>query len=114
MNDLENLPSNKLEVIFKTFFDKKCGNKLSFSYAVNKHLLKKTNAAMDTNIKTCNQKLNRTKIHEKNLVKIPESFLILMDELCLDRKNARKFFENPTQWTYVKSDRKIFCTKLGK
>ena len=36
-----------------------------------------------------------------------------MDELCLDRKDALKFYENPDQWAHVKSDRKIYCTKKG-
>ena len=37
-----------------------------------------------------------------------------MDELCLDRKDALKFYENQDHWAYVKSDRKIYCTKKGK
>lgn len=45
--------------------------------------------------------------------KIPKEFLILMDELKLDRKDARKYYENKEEWTYVKSDRKIFCTVKG-
>ena len=116
MNHPQSIQTKNLEDHFKTFFDKKSGNKLSFSYAVNpKHnLLKKRLANMNTNLKTCNKKINAKKLQKKNLEKIPESFLILMDELCLDRKHARKFFENPSQWTHVKSDRKIFCTKKGK
>ena len=45
---------------------------------------------------------------------VPESFLSLMDELCLNRKDALKYFQNPDQWDYVRSDRQIYCTKKGK
>lgn len=45
---------------------------------------------------------------------IPESFLSLMDDLCIDRKDARKFFENPKECTFIKSDRKILCPQIGK
>ena len=58
-------------------------------------------------------KLKKNKLEISGGPDIPESFLLLMDELCLDRKDALKFYENPDQWAYVKSDRKIYCTKKG-
>ena len=34
---------------------------------------------------------------------------------CPEEKHtiARKFFENPDEWNYVKSDRKIYCTNIS-
>ena len=115
INDVETISSKKLEVIFGTFFEKNSGKKLSFSYATSnkQSLLKKRLANMNEDYKKSNEKVKKKK-SEDDLEKIPESFLILMDELCLDRENARQFYENPSQWAYVKSDRKIFCTKNGK
>ena len=115
--DVETISSKKLEDIFGTFFEKHSGKKLSFSYATSnkQSLLKKRLANMNEDYKKSNEKVKvNKKKSENNLEKIPESFLILMDELCLDRKNARQFYENPSQWAHVKSDRKIFCTKNGK
>lgn len=45
---------------------------------------------------------------------IPDTFLKLLDELGLDRKNAKLLYENKDQWTYVKSDRLIYCAESGK
>ena len=44
---------------------------------------------------------------------IPEQFLLLLDELRLDRKDAKLLFENREHWAYVKSDRQIFCVEQG-
>ena len=63
-----------------------------------------------TCVKRTKNSPKQKKLHE---YKIPKAFLSLMDELCIDRKNARMFFENPNEWSYIKSDRKIFCTKQG-
>jgi hypothetical protein len=38
---------------------------------------------------------------------------MLLDELKLDRKEAEEFYKNKEKWTYVKSDRKIYCTVKG-
>jgi len=56
------------------------------------------------------------KLKEKSIKKeqeIPEQFLILLDELRLDRKDAKLLFENREHWAYVKSDRQIFCVERG-
>jgi len=49
----------------------------------------------------------------KNKQEIPEQFLTLLDELRLDRKDAKLLFENREHWAYVKSDRQIFCVERG-
>ena len=101
-----------LEKIFSSFFSKVPENKLSFTFKASnsQSLLKKR--VSDMNVAEC-----KTKIHKSEKVKsgnqIPESFLSLMDELCIDREKAEMFFKNSNQWTYIKSDRIIFCTKKG-
>ena len=126
-NDLEN-SSIDLESVFSKFFEKKLEkrdkSKLSFSFKVNnqqskwKNELKKRLANMNDispkKVKNDSAKKLKTAIIKTSKAKIPETFLQLLDELCIDRKNARKFFENPKEWTFVKSDRKIFCISPGK
>ena len=121
---VENIESERLvdlKQIFQKFFDKKCEKsiKLSFSFKVNnKNSMLKKRLANVNKIERSTSKIKKSK--NNNLEKkggddvVPESFLLLMDELCLDRKEAIKFYENPDQWAYVKSDRKIYCTKKGK
>ena len=46
--------------------------------------------------------------------KVPEGFLTLLDELALDRKDAKILYNNKNQWKFVKSERKIFCAEKGK
>ena len=108
--------TKNIEQIFENFFTNvpKKGNKLSFNYNVtnNQSLLKKR-LAKDTVVRRKQEVTKKSGVRKvKNVAEneIPESFLLLMDELCLGRKEARKFFENPCEWGYIKSDRKIFCT----
>jgi hypothetical protein len=123
----------KFEDIFEAFFSKNndLGNKLSFAFTVNnkQKLLKERLAEMNVKNISSSKKyvvsneirmkknvvMNKSKNKQKKTVdnEMPESFLLLMDELCIDRKDARKFFENPDQWAFIKSNRKIFCTKRG-
>ena len=108
-----------LHQIFQKFFDKKCekSHKLSFSFKVDNKssMLKKRLADMNNAERKFSEikKPKKHKLKKSGSENIPESFLLLMDELCLDRKNALKFYKNPDQWAYVKSDRKIYCTKKG-
>jgi hypothetical protein len=117
MNNVESFSSENLQDMFENFYEGKCENKLSFTFTVSnkQSLLKKRLANMneDENKSDKAPKTKRLKTSDES-VKIPESFLTLLDELCIDRKNAKLFYENPRQWTYVKSDRKIYCTKKGK
>jgi hypothetical protein len=103
--------------MFEKFFDKKYekSNKLSFTFKVaNKNsMLKKRLATMNNAEHKYESKKSKKNKLEKGGEIIPESFLLLMDELCLYRKDASKFYENADHWAYVKSDRKIFCTKRG-
>jgi hypothetical protein len=113
-----------LKLIFLKNFKNKFenGNKstLSFTYkASTKSLLNKRLSSMK--VDTLKPSSNRSKSKKIKLVRIrskeeiPDSFLskLLLDELCIDRINAKKFYENSNQWTFVKSDRKIFCTHKG-
>ena len=45
---------------------------------------------------------------------IPEMFFLLLDELGLDKKEAQLLYENKDQWSYVKSDMKLYCAVSGK
>ena len=55
----------------------------------------------------------KTEMSIKKEQEIPEQFFILLDELRLDRKDAKLLFENREHWAYVKSDRQIFCVERG-
>lgn len=115
--------SHQLMNIFIRYNEKrlKTERKLSFSYKVtsSQNILRKR--LSDINVESVKKskinkkaKINKIKLEKTEPgEKIPESFLLLMDELCIGRKEARKFFQNPDAWTYIKSDRKIFCTKKG-
>jgi hypothetical protein len=99
-----------LEKLYVSYNERKnCGNsKLSFNYNLRK---KEKSEKNDKKIEAEKKKIKKTR---KTKEKIPESFLNLLDELCIDRNNAQKFFDNTDQWTFIKSDRKIFCTAKGK
>ena len=121
---LENIEEKSpvdLEKFFQDIFQEdESITKLSFSYKVDNKLsiLKKRLASQNLDRKKA-AKIRKSKITkkfekpEKVDESIPEPFILLMDELCIDRVHARKFFENPSEWAYVKSDRKIYCTKRG-
>jgi hypothetical protein len=103
-----------LKQIFEKTLQNESKNKLSFSYKVNytQTLLKKRLASMnEKNVKSNASK--KVRIEKTEIDEIPDTFFNLMDELRIDRKNAKKFYENPQEWSYVISDRKIFCTKKG-
>ena len=102
--------SKTLEKVFKSYYQKqdKTDNKLSFTYKFDtkQSLLKKQLGNLEvSNAKTIKKNVKITKKVTQGVTdEIPLSFFLLLDELCIDRKNARKFFENPDQWTYIKSD----------
>ena len=110
-NEIERDSFTNLTEIFRISYDKDSEpKKLSFGYKTSnsQSLLKRKLSRMNETVLTKN---NSKKVNKK---KMPESFLLLMNELCVDKEIARKMFENPTDWSYVKSDRKIFCTAKGK
>jgi len=59
------------------------------------------------------KKEKKNDVEEEEEDQIPEGFLVLLDELALDRKDADVLYKNKDQWKFVKSDRKIFCTETG-
>ena len=71
----------------------------------------------EENVKVKKSKKENSKVKKQSPIKkeeeIPEQFLILLDELRLDRKDAKLLFENRDHWAYVKSDRQIFCIERG-
>lgn len=48
------------------------------------------------------------------MITIPAKFLTLLDELGLNKKDAKLLYENKDQWTYVKSDRLLYCSEKSK
>ena len=106
-----------LKIIFEKFYAKNhlSEPKLSFTYNFRSKLPsnKKTFTNCNESSKNVTLRLNVPQKKLKSEKKIPEKFLLLLDELCIDRKNAEKFYNNKNDWTFVKSDRKIFCAKIG-
>ena len=107
----ENSSKVNINQIFTMFYKNEGkildANKLSFKYNLPKKKIKQnTIISAETTQKVIS--IN------SRVTKIPESFLALLDDLCLDRKDAEKFLRKSNEWAYVKSDRKIFCAAKGK
>jgi len=79
--------------------------------------LRKRIRNMEDNVETESKKPKKerkeTRIRVEDDDKIPESFLKLLGELALDRKDAEILYRSKDQWKFVKSDRKIFCADKG-
>ena len=120
-SQIEKLESQKCELmeldkVFEKYFKPK--TKLSFNYdsTINEPKCLLKSRLMRMNVKTikstksgsitCTQKLTKEKM--------PDEFLLLLDNLCIDKKDARKFYENRNKWAYVTSDKKIYCAKDGE
>ena len=114
LHDIDGESPIRLNDVFADYFQMKSVinlSKLSFSFNSSQSLLKKRlDKKNDVQVKKRANNTIRKLTKEK---KIPESFLLLMDELCIDRKKARNFFKNQHEWSYIKSDRMIFCTRKG-
>ena len=116
---------NDLEKVFKIYINQieQISSKLSFSYTCTlpdkQPLLKIQTLKMKEGQNNAKNRHNREKnLEDKCKTKtvedeIPEDFFILLDELCLKREDAKMFYNNPGQWNYVKSDKKIFCASKG-
>ena len=120
--------SETIENVFEKYFEKKNKSKIftktglgfSIKLPVGQMGLRKRLRDIDiteekVKVKTSKKEISKAK-KEKSVKKeqqIPEQFLILLDELRLDRKDAKLLFENREHWAYVKSDRKIFCIEKG-
>ena len=104
----------ELSDIFDKYLQPKVSpGELSFTFTLtNKRKeLRKRISTMNEPVSAVKPK-KRKKLNEED--KIPKDFLSLLDELGLNRKDAKMLYENKEQWNYVKSDRKIYCTVKGK
>ena len=44
---------------------------------------------------------------------VPKFFVELIEELGFEKKDAKNLFENKDKWSYLKSDRLIYCAQTG-
>ena len=44
---------------------------------------------------------------------VPKFFVELIEELGFEKKAAKNLFENKDKWSYLKSDRLIYCAQTG-
>ena len=115
-----------IENVFDKYFEKenepkiftKNGLGFSIKLPTGQMNFRKRLRDMDiTDEKVKKAKTENSKVKKQNPIKkkqeIPEQFLTLLDELRLDRKDAKLLFENREHWAYVKSDRQIFCVERG-
>ena len=118
--------TQSIENAFEKYFENENKSKnfaktgLGFSFKLPTGRMDLKKRLRDINITEENVKVKRSrkespkvKTSLKKEQKIPEKFLILLDELRLDRKDAQLLFENREHWAYVKSDRQIFCVERG-
>ena len=91
--------------------------KSGLGFKINLDWRKRIRAVDITEEKVKSKKPKKVKVKKEKLTddgkEIPEQFLLLLDELRLDRKDAKLLFENREHWAYVKSDRQIFCVEQG-
>jgi hypothetical protein len=100
-----------LSSLFSAYYEKReliNSTKLSFKFTLPKS---KTSGKLvqQKNVEKILKKVKKSKKNEE----IPEAFLLLLDDLCINRNQAKTFFDNKDQWTFVKSDRKIYCAAKG-
>lgn len=115
-NDL----SPNLRHIFKKHFKQSEPQGLSFTFKLNSERVKlrKRISCMESEVTVKKQRKIKSEVvnGEKKVTQeaIPEYFLQLLDELGLDRNDARTLYEHKDKWVYAKSDRKIYCVELGE
>ena len=98
--------------MFEKYFAKELDAEgLSFTFNLPNNRSKLRKRLLDSPVQNTKVKVARGK--DKNSNDVPNSFLLLLDELGLDRKKAKMLYENKDQWVFVKSDRLIFCTEPG-
>ena len=109
-----------MEKVFSAHFEaKNVPEKVSLTKAPLKPFsgrseLRKRLANLDLKKETTkSSKIQKTAKKEKAENEIPKDFLKLLDELGLDKKDAKNLYENPDSWKYIKSDRKITCCEIG-
>ena len=108
-NEKCNAPS--VAAIFEKYFNKQHEG-LSFAFNLPNRQTKLRKRLLDKQCDT--QVTKKIKVVKARKNDIPDQFLTLLDELGLDKKNAKLLYENKEQWAYVKSDRLIYCAERGK
>ena len=86
---------------------------LSFTFKLTNNLSHLRKRLLDTEYEKRPVAIKKLKVIKARKSDIPDTFLTLLDELGLDRKNGKLLYENKDQWTYVKSDKLIYCTERG-
>ena len=101
-----------VEIFEKYFQPKKKQEGLSFSFNLTNKRSQLRKRLQDNE---CNKpdEIKRMNIMKARKNDIPDTFLTLLDELGLDKNKAKLFYENKDQWTYVKSDKLIYCANRG-
>ena len=99
--------------MFEKYFAKERGGKgLSFTFNLQRNRSQLRKRLLDQPIQLGNKKVKVERVKDRKN-DIPDNFLLLLDELGLDRKKAKLLYENKDQWAFVKSDRLIYCTERG-
>lgn len=112
----QNPEKQSLTLIFETYFKNHNNDKtLSFTFNLQtkRSELRKRLLAPSSN-QTVTQNRKKRKYVKDRKSDVPDEFLTLLDELALDRKDAKLLYENKDQWAFVKSDRLTFCSERGK
>ena len=98
--------------MFETHFVKHERKKLTFTYNSQNKRSQLRKRLLDQSDHTVNRKVKVRRGKERKN-DIPDSFLLLLDQLGLDRKKAKLLYENKDQWSYVKSDMQLYCVEIG-
>ena len=102
-----------LNIFEKYFTNEHEEEGLSFTFNLQNKRSQLRNRLLEQSVQTVvNKKAKVGRVKERKN-EVPDSFLLLLDELGLDRKKAKLLYENKDQWRYEKSDRLIYCTEHG-
>lgn len=115
-SNIKKLEEQNLSLIFEKYFNKHNdakGLSFIFNLQTKRSELRKRLLAPSSD-HTVTQKMKKRKCVKERKSDVPDEFLTLLDELALDRKDAKLLYENKDQWAFVKSDRLTFCSERGK
>ena len=115
-NEIDNQKKGDLSIVemFEKYFAKKHeGEELSFTFNLQNKQSQLRKRLLDQSVQTVVKKKVRVRRAKDRKQDIPDNFLLLLDELGLDRKKAKLLYENKDQWAFIKSDRLIYCTERG-
>jgi len=113
-SNIQKPEEQNLTLIFEKYFKPKDkGEGLSFTFKLRnkRSKLRKRLLNNENDQPVAIKKMKLMKVRKND---IPDAFLNLLDELGLDKKNAKLLYEHKDQWAYVKSDQLIYCVKRGK